>query len=1023
MKVRIILMALLASLSVLAAEARSFKAAGVVTDSEGTPLVGAGVVEKGTKNGVLTDLNGRFVISVNDGAELEVSYIGFSTQVLKADMSMHVTLEEDAVMIDEVVVVGYGVQTKENLTGAVSQVKGSDIALKVAPNVTSMLQGEAAGVVVSQSSGQPGEEGMSLQIRGHSSVNSIKTLVLIDGIEGDLDMLNPNDIESISVLKDASSASIYGSKAAAGVILVTTRQGQAERVKIEYAGSASLTFRGCTPSRLNSWEEYEITQIANDKPVNVEFVELMKNPNLNSILASTTSINYYDNVDWVDVCLNDVSYMTRHSLSARGGTKKLNYSASMGYYTRDGFFRSGLDDNSRYNFRLNVNSRINRFVDLDFNVSANRSEVNSTAFSVGAMLASIYRSRTRMSVYFPHDEDPLPNPNVYAGQDGVNPIDMMQNGGATEDVRNDISGKVNLRIRNLVPGLRFDFSASRNYSSRQNDRNTNQIKWYGRGDYIYRYSQTNPSSVSKSRTNISTDKLNAIVRYAKDVKRYHSFLIMAGSEWENYRYDAVSTSKEYMPKGVFSLNFGNTASAKSSDDVRTSAIMSFFGRFNYDYRDKYLFEANLRCDGSSRLAPQNRWGFFPSVSAGWVLSKEDWIRDRADWLSLLKIRGSFGRLGNADALGYYDYISLVTTGNTVLGGSQVTTAYVPQLASTTKTWEIVEVSNVGLDAAFFKNRLQMEGEYYLKRNINMLSSALGVPSLVGTGLPSINVGELNTWGWEIDVQWKDSIGKSLMYWVGFNLSDNSNRLVRYDGSNVIKEGIVRLLEGYPLNTIWGYRTDGLFQENPSADVAICQPGGALTSAGDVRYVNLDDDPYITGGDYTPDSPGDLVLLGNTDPRYTYGIELGLTYKGLSLGVRFNGVGKRNILLDETTLNPTQGSLYQAIDIHRDYWTSNNTDAFMPRPVYKGGSYNYRAADRWIQDASYIRLKNITLGYDVPLKNRKVVNRIYVYLSGDNLWEYSNLRWKVFDPEAPALTSVNSWYAFYRAASLGVNLSF
>jgi len=1020
---KLILLTLIALVMVLPSHAQAFKVEGLVTDPSGSALVGATVIIKESNQGTTTDTRGRFILQAKSGQELEVSFLGYETQRIAARQgAMHITLTEEATHVDEVVVVGYGIQKKVNLTGAVSQIDGEEIAAKASPSVLASLQGELPGVVVTQASGQPGEEGFSLQIRGYSSVNQIETLVLIDGIEGDLEMLNPNDIESISVLKDAASASIYGSKAAAGVILVTTKQGEAERVKVEYAGSYSFTSQGRRPSRINSWEEYEITQRANGLDVNVQTLEWLKNPNINSMLQSQTALNYLDNTDWIKASLNDWSHMQRHSLSMRGGTNKLNYMVSVGYYERDGFFKYGPDDNNRFNFRANLFSRLSNHVDLSFKLTGDRSEINANAFSAQNLLAQIYRTRTRMSILYPHDEDPIPNPNIYAGQDGSNPIDLMKNAGSSENINNDFTGQVNLRLRNLVKGLRIDLTASRKFRSNENNRNRNRIIWYGRGDYEYRYSQTQPSDVTKSRYNTFTDNLRAVANYEFKLGRSHNFHLMAGTEWENYRFDRITASKEYMPEDFYSLNFGHAASATNSDKVNTSAVMSFFGRLNYDFREKYLLEVNMRYDGSSRLAPENRWELFPSVSVGWVLSKENYFRDRLDFIDLLKVRASWGQLGNANALGYYDYITLIQTGETLFGGTTASTNYISTLGSPSKTWEIIDLTNIGLDMAFLKNRLQFTGEYYWKRNKNMLSAAMGVPSLIGVGLPSANVGELKTWGWEFEVRWKDSIGKNFNYWAGFNLSDSQNELVKYEGSNVIKEGIVPLLEGYPLNTIWGYRTDGLYQETPALEEALCQPGGALTSAGDLRFINQDDDPYINGGEYTPENPGDLVMLGTTDPRYTFGFDLGFEWKGLHFSMLWQGVGERYFLLDEGTLNPVQGSLYQAINIHRDYWTPENTDAFMPRPVYKGGSYNYKPADRWIQDAAYLRLKNVTIGYTVPLKKNKWIRSCYVYLSGENLWETTRT-WDVFDPEAPAQTSVNSWYAYARSITVGLNLSF
>lgn len=999
---------------------------GNVADASGEPLPGASVIIKGTTSGVITDVDGNFSIDVSTGQALEVSFIGFESKIVDVVDFSHlaVRLEASTSYLDEAVVVGYGEQKKINLTGSVTQVKGEDIANKPAVNVMAALQGEMAGVVVTQTSGQPGEEGLDLMIRGYSSVNSIEPLVLIDGLEGDLNMLNPNDVASISILKDAASAAIYGSRAAAGVILVTTKQGRNEKIKVDYDGSYSFTRTGRMPSRLNSWEEYKIVQTANDKPINLEQVEWMKNPNLEAQLGSLTSIGYYANTDWINQSLNDWSHMQKHSVTIGGGNKNINFSASAGYYERKGFLKYGPDDNNRFNFRFNFFARAGNHVDFGFKFTGGIAKVNANAIGINSLFGTIYRCRGTMPVYFPQYEDPVPCIDEYCGYGGSNPIDLMKHAGTNTTKTNDFAGQATIRVRNIVKGLSFRATVSRSYRAQLGDKCSNRITWHSRGDNEYRFSQTEPSSIARTRVNSFTDKVQAQLNYQSGFSRKHHLSGLLGYEWENYRYEKVYAKKEYMTDGNYSLNLGEASSAVNTDDIRSSATMSFFGRINYDYMEKYLVEVNLRTDASSRLAPGNRWGFFPSASAGWVISKENFVRDNAGWIDMLKIRGSWGQLGNATALGYYDYINIINSNSTsvIIGNSAATAAFISTLASPDKTWEIVQVTNAGLDWGFLKGKLTGSFEYYVKRNKNMLSSAMSVPSLVGVGLPSYNVGELKTWGWDLELKWKDRIGKSVYYWVGLNLSDSQNRLVKYEGSNVISEGIVPLLEGYSLNTIWGYRTDGLWQETPEMDVAICQPGGALTAAGDVKYVNLDDDPYITGGEYTAEKSGDLVCLGSTDPRYTYGINLGIEWKGLSLSALLQGVGKRYFLLDSNTLNPTGGSLYQAISIHRDYWTPDNTDAFMPRPVFKGGAYNYKPADRWIQDASYFRLKNVTLSYKIPLKVNKFVRAVDVFVTGDNLCEITKT-WKEFDPEAPSLTAAENWYTYYRAVSLGLHLAF
>lgn len=996
---------------------------GKVTDTKGTPIAGATVIVKETNKGTITDAKGMFSLSAPKNGNLEISFLGYKKSALPigGKTYLDIRLEEETTAMDEVIVVGYGTQKKINLTGAVAQIKGDQISNKPSTSVLSALQGEMPGLLVTQQSGQPGEEGMQLQIRGYSSANNVETLVLIDGIEGSLETVNPNDIESISVLKDAASASIYGYKAAGGVVLVTTKQAKAGKVKVSYNGSYSITMQGRMPKRLDSWEEYEIVTRASDGGIiDYQSMEYYKNPNLEALIAGDTKLGYYANTDWVDIGLKSISNMQRHSLSLRGGTKQLSYSLSMGYYKRNGFIKYGPDSNDRANMRLNMTSRLNRYLTVDLKLTGDRSEVKENAFTSKGVMAKIYRSRTRSTVYFPQDEDPIPNGNIYAGQDADNPIDIMRNAGTRSTVNNDFSGQLALTVRNVLPGLKGTFSASRKYRAALHDRKTHQINWYSRGTILHRQSQTIPNGVLKQRDNTYTDLFRGVLDYDRSIRKRHNFQVMAGVEYEHYVLNRMNASKDYQPDGIYSLNFGNAASAKAADEIRESKTQSVFGRFNYNYREKYLLEANLRYDGSSRLAPENRWKLFPSVALGWVVSKERFLRN-VKAIDMLKVRASWGQLGNATAIGYYDYIPVVEDGTTIFGGGMESTNYVATLASLQKTWETIEIQNIGLDLALLNQRLQFSGDYYVKRNKNMLSQTKWVPSLIGVNVPYLNVGELKTWGWEFEITWRDRIGKDFNYFVSFNLSDSQNKLVKYEGENIVGEGIVQLLQGYPMNTIWGYRTNGLFQEKPSSEVANYQPGKSLTSAGDVIYVNRDDDPNITIGDGTPANPGDLVVLGTTDPRYTFGLNLGFEWKRFSFSVMLQGVGKRKFLLDEETLNPTAGSLYQAVDFHRDYWTPDNRDAFFPRPVYKGGSYNYKPSDRWIQDGSYIRLKNIQIGYTIPIK-KSFIENLNVYVSGDNLYEWTNT-WKSFDPEAPAIASSQEWYAFFRSVSFGLNLTF
>lgn len=458
--------------------------------------------------------------------------------------------------------------------------------------------------------------------------------------------------------------------------------------------------------------------------------------------------------------------------------------------------------------------------------------------------------------------------------------------------------------------------------------------------------------------------------------------------------------------------------------MQTWALASLFGRLNYNYKEKYLFEASYRYDGSSRLAPQNRWQLFPSFSAAWRLSEENFIKEKLFFVNNLKLRLSWGQLGNGSVLGYYDYIPLLTSGlttnnNLVFNGQRTQYFYQGVLASPDKTWETVQQANIGIDISLLKNRLSITADYYDKRNKNMLAD-LNLPSIIGINVPKFNVGELKSWGYEIDIKWRDRIGK-VDYRVGFNLSDNQNKLLKYEGRSILSGGgVVALLEGYPMNTVWGYKTSGYFQNQQEIDdyKTKIQLPFANTGPGDVRYLDLNGDGVISNGGDTPLNPGDMVYLGTTNARYTYGFDMGVTWKRFDFSVFFQGVFKRKFLINEGTLSPILGTADMPWTIHMDRWTPDNPDAFFPR-MYQTSAHNFRPSDKWVQNGTYIRLKNIQLGYVLPI-NRKFVRDLKIYVSGQDLWESTKVL-KVFDPEVGNDVGATT-YPFYRTISFGLNLT-
>jgi TonB-linked SusC/RagA family outer membrane protein len=587
------------------------------------------------------------------------------------------------------------------------------------------------------------------------------------------------------------------------------------------------------------------------------------------------------------------------------------------------------------------------------------------------------------------------------------------------------TGLLNLQVKNVVKGLTLDVVGSRNQNFYNMENDSRSLFWYGRTTNTVRFSVNVPNSITLTKNKAYQNNFQSYLTYHLNLKGDHNFTFLQGGSYEDYRKDEATASAQNMiTNDFFSLNFGDPLTKTNSDLVQTWALASLFGRMNYSFKGKYLFEASYRYDGSSRLAPQNRWQLFPSFSAAWRISQENFFKN-VSFINDLKLRASWGQLGNGSVLGLYDYIPLLTSGlttsnNLVFNDQRTQYLYQSTLASPDKTWETVQQSDIGVDVTFLDNRLAVIADYYVKRNKNMLAT-LNVPNIIGVNVSSVNIGELKSWGYELDVKWRDRIGK-LNYRLGFNISDNQNELVKYDGRNSIGSGgVVPLLEGYPLNSVWGYKTAGYFQTQDEADKyksGVKYPFFPNPAPGDVKYLDLNGDGTISAGDGTPSSPGDLVYLGTTNARYTYGFDLGLSWKRFDFSVFFQGAAQRNFLIDQGTLSPMLGTADMPWSIHMDHWTPDNPNALFPR-MYQTSAHNFMPSDKWTQNGSYIRLKNLQIGYDIPF-NKKHLNELRIYISGQDLWESTKVL-SVFDPEVGNNVSATA-YPFYRTVSFGFNLT-
>ncbi|MFV0592483.1 MAG: TonB-dependent receptor [Draconibacterium sp.] len=988
---------------------------GVITDSTGEPLPGVSVVIKGTANGTITDVNGNYTLPVESENTVVYSFIGFETQeiVVGDRTTLNITMVEKVTGLDEVVVVGYGTQKKVNMTGSVAVVEAEALENRSASSTVAALQGTAAGVTVTRSSGVPGQEGYNIQVRGFSSVNNNPLLVLIDGVEGSLDAIQPEDIESISVLKDAAAASIYGSRAAGGVMLITSKKGQEGKIRVNYNGSFTVNKPARMPERLPMGE---IAVMQNLSRTNAgvapnwtdEDIAKINDPNIWYEIDPNNSNawKWYGDFDYIDLMINKTVPQQNHNISVSGGKSELNYRLSATYYDKKGLLVYGKDNNKKYSFRANLNSDINKYLRFETDLSYNNDDIQLP--SLGSMEGNysiMYNIINIRGLY------PLYTPNgQLTGQ-------AAKLEGGTKEYDNDqYQATGRFYITDVVKGLKVSLIGSLR-------RNANNYFSYAKKLPIYGVDQStiigydNTSDfVTRSNQSITKKDFQFLVDY--DLKfNKHKLHLLGGYSFEEYRSTMWSgTGGTLVNDNLYSFNWTDITTHRLSDEINTLALQGVFGRLNYNYEEKYLFEANLRYDGSSKLAKENRYQLFPSFSAAWRVSNESWFS--LPLLNDLKLRASWGQLGNGDVLGSYDYIALLQMNNNlVLNGQQTQYAYQSDLASADKSWETIETSNIAVDLGMLNNKLTLTGEYYVKRNKDMLAY-VAYPSVIGIDVPTSNVGELKTWGWEVVASWKQKL-KDFSYHVAVNLDDSQNKLVSYYGKNVVVPGVNQLIEGMPINSIYGYLTDGFFLNPEDVESHVFQSN--ITGVGDIRYRNMNDDDQINSGKQTMDDHGDLVYLGNTSPRFNFGINLGAEYKGFDFSMFFQGVLKRSFYAQMEDIMPFYRSWYNPVTIHRDYWTEDNRDAYFPR-LYEGGVHNYQVSDHWMQNGAYIRLKNLQLGYTLPneLTMKAGLQRVRIYFSGEDLWEYTKT-FDMYDPEMPANSSYR--YPFTRGFSMGANITF
>lgn len=978
------------------------KITGVITDNAGEPIIGATIAEKGTSNGTITDMDGKFVLQdVPEKGILVVTYVGFASKeiVLNEKTKYEVKLSESGLDLDEVVVVGYGTQKKVNLTGAISSLKGEELVKRQVGQASMLLQGIAPGVTVTQSSGQPGADGGTIRIRGVGTIQSgADPMVLVDGVEMSMVNVDPNIIENISVLKDAASAAIYGSRAANGVILITTKRAASEKPTFNYNGYVGIQNPTALPKKVNAMDHMLL------------FDESRKNQELSPTYSETiekykeyasSNPDLYPDTDWQDAILK-TGLQQNHFLSLSAGNETLKVLASLGYFNQ-----TGIIDNTkfeRFSMRVNTDMKITKWLTSKFDVYLRYHTKTDPSVGVEETFFQMNRlPATLLGV--------LSDGRYGDGATGFNPIAWTKERGTTSQTVPNAMVNINLLIK-PVSWMTVDLSVAPYFRFYHTKDYTKAVMLYTGDGEEY---GPNPAvgKLTEKYTRTHNISYKGTTEFQKELGQ-HSFKALLGASREIYSNNWFSAYRENFVLPQYDvLNAGGETNKNNGGSGTEWALQSFFGRVNYDFEGKYLFEMNMRADGSSRFAKGNKYSYFPSVSAGWRISEEDFMLSlKEQFLDNLKVRLSWGKLGNQE-IGDTDYpfVSTISLDNPYsFGGNLASGALMTDMANELLQWETTEMYNIGLDAGLF-NGLSITADYYYKKSYNILMK-IDIPGILGLEKPYQNLGEVSNKGWEIGVSYQNKSG-DFTYRLGANLSDVINKVEDIKGVEMSKNNLQQIREGYSINSLYGFVAEGLYT-TPEDVASRPQYGNETLAPGDIKYRNLNDDDVIDNSD--------RAIIGETIPRYTYGFNLDLGYKGFDLSMFLQGVGKRDGYLYGSAVFPFYSGA-TAYEHQKDRWTTENqnVNATFPRLTI-GLNNNVQNSSFWVKDASYLRLKNIQLGYTFPKKwiSPLSVDHLRVYLTAENLLTIDDF-WDGFDVEAPV--GNGNYYPHIKSWSIGLNVRF
>lgn len=1031
--------------------AQDISVSGNVKDERGDALIGVTIQVKGTTTGNITDVDGNYILSsVPTNAELVFSYMGYQTQTIavKGQSVINVVMKEDMQALDEVVVVGFGTQKKVNLTGAVASVGSEVLENKPVANVGQALQGVVPNLNVSATNGQPNASA-SFNVRGGTSIGwnddddkwEVQTgspLIIVDGIQVDADylnMMNPNDIENISVLKDASASAIYGARATYGVMLITTKTGKNDtKATVTYNFNMQWNTPAHVPDILDSYTH----QLASN--MQTQMTGGTVTPWMETLLAakkkymedprpenawiynegSTTNMTWVANMNPYEIGVRDWTPMQRHNVAISGGSAKTRYYISLGYQRQEGMYAINTDVQNRYNINMNVNSEITKWFDVSAKISWNTSNYNEPYMNPQkGSVWSAMKNEPNRNLNMPimtGPNDPIPNTwtDNILGWLAYGATQQTKNTNAVFNITPTITICPELNIKAELSYRPTEYFQKRVIPTREYVVDT----WASTSN-----THTYPSSIYEENRHSDYYTINAYATFNKAFGD-HNVTLLGGFNQEWYYYRQLwGQNEDILTNELPTL--GNTTGAQYAGDSEEHwAIRGAFVRANYDYKGRYLAEFSGRYDGTSRFPKDSRFKFFPSFSLGWRLSEEQFMENTRHWLDNLKVRGSWGSLGNQDVANYAyiasygapDYIYWVMNGEQLMGMSPTA------IIANDLTWETATTLDFGIDASVLNNRLEATFDWYTRRTTDILMDGTKLPAVLGASVPKRNSGELKTNGWELSLKWRDQLANGIRYDVGFVLSDYQSEVISFTGNP--NKLLSTLYDGMKMGEIWGYETVGILQED---DFTIDENGKYILIGpdqskvqstiypGDVRYADLDGNGEISPGSSTVDDPGDRKIIGNSTPRFQYGITGNISWKNFDLNIFFQGIGKRDIWISDNVYWGGSGTAGNW-EMYNNSWTPERTDAKFP--MYAGRISSITQSG-YLINAAYLRLKTLSLGYTLPKNwtDKVKLSNVRLSLAGYNLFEITQVP-DLYDPD-----QISSSYPMMRSVAFGVQVGF